>query len=151
MPSAVGVTAYHTVIGRKLPQICGSLSSVVAWLMSAESLNGSDEIMAALSKLSFPGGAARATPGSATAATGDWEMHVNGGQGTLRIRRIDELGRISGSVFGKPITGWWSERARRLVFSQNGEEADPSDDRAYEGYAWDEPSACCSLVVLARR
>ncbi len=83
--------------------------------------------------------------------TGDWEVHVNGGRGTLRIRRVDELGRVSGSVLGQPITGWWSERARRLVFSQNGEKADPSDDRAYEGYAWDEPggSAAPRIYHLA--
>jgi hypothetical protein len=61
---------------------------------------------------------------------GDGEVHANGGRDTLHIRHVDELGRVSGSVFGQPITGWWSERARRLVFSQNGEEADPSDGAA---------------------
>lgn len=82
---------------------------------------------------------------------GDWEVHANGIEGTLRIRRIDELGRVNGTIFDQPITGWWSERARRLIFNQNGEEADSSNDRAYEGYAWDEPggSATPRLYHLA--
>ena len=82
---------------------------------------------------------------------GDWEVHANGVRGTLRLGRIDELGRLTGTVFEQPITGWWSERARRLIFSQNGEEVDPSDGRAYEGYAWDEPggSAAPRIYHLA--
>jgi hypothetical protein len=71
---------------------------------------------------------------------GDWEIHANGVTGTLRITSIDELGRVSGSVFEQPITGWWSERARRLTFANNRTEADHADDQAFEGYAWDEPS-----------
>ena len=71
---------------------------------------------------------------------GDWEMHVNGVTGTLQITSIDELGRVSGMVFEQPITGWWSERARRLTLTNNRAAADPSDGQAFEGYAWDEPS-----------
>jgi hypothetical protein len=71
---------------------------------------------------------------------GDWQVHVNGSQATLRIRRIDEIGRVTGNLFNDPIVGWWSERAHRLTFvlSRNGEDA--ADDLAFEGYAWDEPS-----------
>jgi hypothetical protein len=71
---------------------------------------------------------------------GEWELHVNGGRAVLRIRRIDEIGRVTGDLFGRPIVGWWSERAHRLTFvlSRNGEDA--ADDLAFEGYAWDEPS-----------
>jgi hypothetical protein len=32
--------------------------------------------------------------------TGDWHMHVNGGQDTLRIRRIDELGESAAAYSG---------------------------------------------------
>jgi hypothetical protein len=28
------------------------------------------------------------------------------------ITEIDELGRISGTLFDEPIAGWWSERGR---------------------------------------
>ena len=58
---------------------------------------------------------------------GDWDVHANGIHGTLRVRRIDELGRVSGDIFGQPITGWWSERARRLIFNHHNEETDPSE------------------------
>jgi hypothetical protein len=71
---------------------------------------------------------------------GDWEVHVNGHRGTLRIRRIDEIGRVEGTAFDQPIVGWWSERAHRLTFvlRRDGRQ-DAVDDQAFEGYAWDEP------------
>jgi hypothetical protein len=31
---------------------------------------------------------------------GDWDVHANGTHGMLRVRRIDELGWVSGSLFG---------------------------------------------------
>jgi hypothetical protein len=68
--------------------------------------------------------------------SGDWEIDANGVRGTLRVDEIDALGRISGTLFGQRITGWWSERARRLSFIRAGEEAD--GEQGYEGYAWDE-------------
>jgi hypothetical protein len=70
---------------------------------------------------------------------GDWDAHVNGSRDTLRIRRIDEIGRVTGTLVDDPIVGWWSERAHRLTFvlSRGGEDA--ADDLAFEGYAWDEP------------
>ena len=70
---------------------------------------------------------------------GDWEMRVNGGRGTLRIRRIDELGRVTGALFEEPIVGWWSERAHRLTFVLSRAGEDAADDLAFEAYAWDEP------------
>jgi hypothetical protein len=70
---------------------------------------------------------------------GDWSMHASGIRGTLCIREIDAVGRISGTVCGEPIEGWWSERAHRLTFVR--EQADASDAQGFEGYAWDEPAA----------
>jgi len=69
---------------------------------------------------------------------GDWSIHANGIRGTLRIIEIDELGRVSGTLFDEPITGWWSERARRLAFVREQARADASNERGFEGYAWDE-------------
>jgi hypothetical protein len=70
---------------------------------------------------------------------GEWEVHVNGGRSTLRIRRIDEIGRVTGTLFDGPIVGWWSERAHRLTFVLSRDGEDAADDLAFEGYAWDEP------------
>lgn len=70
---------------------------------------------------------------------GDWEIHANGCRGTLSIHEIDELGRVVGTLFDRPISGWWSERARRLTFLPDGAHADACSGQAYEGYAWDEP------------
>ncbi len=69
---------------------------------------------------------------------GDWRVHTNGIRGTLRIREIDELGRVSGTLFDEPISGWWSERARRLAFVWERTRTNASDDQGFEGYAWDE-------------
>lgn len=71
---------------------------------------------------------------------GDWEIHENGIRGTLHLEAVDELGRIFGTVFNHRITGWWSERARRLTFVREGSQSDPAANQAYEGYAWDEPT-----------
>jgi hypothetical protein len=72
--------------------------------------------------------------------TGDWSAHANGICGTLLIREVDELGRVSGIFFDDPITGWWSERARRLTFVRERRQGGAADDQAFEGYAWDEVS-----------
>jgi hypothetical protein len=71
---------------------------------------------------------------------GDWEIHANGRRGTLRIRSIDQLGRVSGRMFDQRITGWWNERGRRLTFALAGDGTDSSDGQGFEGYAWDEPA-----------
>jgi hypothetical protein len=70
---------------------------------------------------------------------GEWSIHVNGIRGTLRVSEVDELGRVSGTLFDEPITGWWSERARRLAFVREQIETGALDEQAFEGYAWDEP------------
>ena len=71
---------------------------------------------------------------------GDWDVHVNGARQTLRIRRIDEIGRVTGTLIEEPIVGWWSERAHRLTFVLSRDGEDAADDLAFEGYAWDEPN-----------
>jgi hypothetical protein len=76
---------------------------------------------------------------------GDWEIHASGRQIKLEIRRIDEIGRISGKLDGRPISGWWNERAARLTFVVDADGEHSSDDRAYAGYAWDEPADPGSL------
>lgn len=69
---------------------------------------------------------------------GDWEIHANGQRGTLRIRTIDELGRVSGKVLDHRFTGWWNERGRRLTFALAADGVESSDGQGFEGYAWDE-------------
>jgi hypothetical protein len=69
---------------------------------------------------------------------GDWNIHASGIHGTLRIQEIDELGRLFGTVCDEPITGWWSERARRLTFVRERPEGGGADEQAFKGYAWDE-------------
>src|SRR5947207_15091164 len=58
--SAVGVNEYQTVCGEEA-QGCGSPGSVVAVVLSTESLNGNAVMTVGAAKLSF-GGVARAVP-----------------------------------------------------------------------------------------
>jgi len=69
---------------------------------------------------------------------GVWSIHAGGISGTLRVDEIDELGRVSGTLFDEPITGWWSERARRLAFVRERRGTTGFDGQGFEGYAWDE-------------
>ncbi len=57
---------------------------------------------------------------------GKWEIDANGVKGTLAIAAVDELGRVSGTLFERKITGWWSERARRLSFLSDGPDTTPN-------------------------
>jgi len=69
-------------------------------------------------------------------SAGDWDIDANGVKGTLSIADVDEIGRVSGTLFEQRITGWWSERARRLSFLR--ESAETTTKQGYEGYAGDE-------------
>jgi hypothetical protein len=69
---------------------------------------------------------------------GEWDIRANGIHGTLHICEIDELGRVWGTFLDARITGWWSERARRLTFVRDRTTADALDEQGFEGYAWDE-------------
>jgi hypothetical protein len=70
---------------------------------------------------------------------GDWEIRASGKRGRLQIAAIDDIGRVSGRVFGHRFSGWWNERGHRLTFVVDGAADDRSDDQAFSGYAWDEP------------
>lgn len=76
---------------------------------------------------------------------GDWDIQANGRHGTLRIRDIDAIGRVSGRIFDFRFSGWWNERGRRLTFVLDGSAEDSSDDQAFSGYAWDEPEGVLGI------
>jgi len=63
---------------------------------------------------------------------GVWSIHAGGIRGTLRVSEIDELGRVSGTLFDEPITGWWSERARRLAFVRERRGTNAFDGQGFE-------------------
>src|SRR3990172_13077759 len=76
---AFAVNEYQTVRGEKL-QNCGSPGSVVAWVLSTESLNGNRRISLARLKSSFAGGR----------ATGDLKVVDNAG--IASVDAVDTLG-----------------------------------------------------------
>src|SRR5436190_1635990 len=81
-PSVDGVIAYQTVC--VAPQLVVSPNSVVAWLMSTESLNGSDEMTVALAWLSLAG-AANATDGAPRARMARIRTNPNKRRGGCRM------------------------------------------------------------------
>src|SRR5216117_1506101 len=72
--SAVGVNEYQTVCGEEA-QGCGSPGSVVAVVLSTESLNGNAVMTVGAAKLSF-GGVARAVPDTPRVTTVIGKLNV---------------------------------------------------------------------------
>jgi hypothetical protein len=78
------------------------------------------------------------SPTSAAADTtpslpaGDWWLLANGYEGTLHISSVDTYGNLSGTVFGKPISGFWDGFAGKISF----EISDPPslDLQVYTGF-----------------
>lgn len=65
---------------------------------------------------------------------GDWSINGNGFEGTLKLAGVDAQGRVSGSVFGDPITGFWDEDAQKLTFVRGVNPTDPAKVQLYRGY-----------------
>jgi hypothetical protein len=72
--------------------------------------------------------------------TGTWNFDGNGHLGQLVIESVDGQGRVSGTVYGEPIRGWWSKDDRRLSFLRISNPNDPTSIQTFTGYGWDEPS-----------
>ena len=84
-------------------------------------------------------------PSSAAAATapslpaGDWWILANGYEGTLHISAVDAYGNLSGTVFGKPISGFWDGFAGKLTFEIS--EAPSLELQVYTGFVEEHDSA----------
>jgi len=91
--SAVGVNEYQTVCGEKT-QSCGSPGSVVAVVLSTESLNGNAVMTVGAAKLSF-GGIARAVPAKRPRSD---MLRVTTAMGKLNVFKI----RLTIMVFSLP-------------------------------------------------
>jgi hypothetical protein len=67
-------------------------------------------------------GSASAAPGPSPVAAealpiGSWDILANGSKGVLHVASVDEQGKFVGSVFGKPIKGFWDGFSRRVTFT----------------------------------
>lgn len=74
----------------------------------------------------------------ASLAEGTWSVEGNGYRGELVIQGVDAQGRVSGTIYGQQISGWWDEAAGRLTFLRMGDPADPTSYQAWDGYQWDD-------------
>jgi hypothetical protein len=81
--------------------------------------------------------------------TGTWQVDGNGSRGDLIIQGIDSRGRVSGTIYGQSINGWWDEDARRITFLRVPNQQDPRSEQTFDGYAWDEPAGADTDFFLA--
>ncbi len=71
--------------------------------------------------------------------TGIWNMNGNGYEGELNIVSVDSQGKISGTVYGHPIQGFWSEDSEKVTFTRNTDPNNPSRMQIYTGYLFKTP------------
>ena len=69
--------------------------------------------------------------------TGSWEIDANGYVGELEIKSITN-GRLTGTVLGNPIDGFWSNSMKRIVFMRVIDPNDASTLQVFTGYYWRE-------------
>jgi hypothetical protein len=67
--------------------------------------------------------------------TGIWDVYANNNdRGQFNIVSIDAQGKVSGTVFGNQIFGFWDDVAKKLTFMRIINSADPSTFQIYTGY-----------------
>jgi hypothetical protein len=59
---------------------------------------------------------------------------ANGQKGTLAMVAVDAQNGASGTLFGKPVKGFWNPFERKLTFIWYGSFQDPSELQVYSGY-----------------
>ncbi len=75
----------------------------------------------------------------ASLLTGTWLIEANGYSGSIQISSIDPAGRVTGTLFQNPMSGFWDEAARRLTMIRVIDAADPSTFQYYTGYLFPNP------------
>jgi hypothetical protein len=80
------------------------------------------------------GGLVAAEPPSPAPFPASFDIVANGQQGTLTVTSIDATNELSGTLFGKPILGFWNPFERKLTFLWYGNLADATQMRVYTGY-----------------
>jgi hypothetical protein len=63
--------------------------------------------------LQWGGGPAHA---AGTLPLGTWTINGNGSQGTLSITAVDATGKLTGTVYGQTISGFWDEASQSITF-----------------------------------
>ena len=80
--------------------------------------------------------------GSAEAASlpnGNWNINGNGHTGVLTITGVDAQGRLSGTVFGQPLLGFWDSTSDAIVFMRLIDTGQPATFQIYTGYLFRNP------------
>jgi hypothetical protein len=76
---------------------------------------------------------------SAAPPNGYWSVNGNGFTGSMYIA-VDAAGRVTGTLFGNPIKGFWSESSQRLMFyraigsTNGGLTMSPTNIQIYTAY-----------------
>ncbi len=63
-----------------------------------------------------------------------FDVVANGQKGTLAMAAADAQNGVSGTLFGKPVQGFWNPFERKLTFTWYGSFQDPAELQVYTGY-----------------
>lgn len=66
--------------------------------------------------------------------TGKWQLNGNGHNGELYITSIDNQGKISGTMYGQQILGFWDKVSCKITLMRIIKPSDPSSIQIYTGY-----------------
>lgn len=99
------------------------------------------------------GAALASVPKAAHAAsslpTGTWNINQNSHKGKLIITSVDAAGKVSGTVFGNTIQGFWDEDAKKITLMRIINAANPSTIQILTGYMFRNSSGSDAEFTLA--
>ncbi len=71
--------------------------------------------------------------------TGTWTMNTNGRLRSFTVHSVDAQGRLKAEMQNTAeVVGFWSDDARKLVFTRVIDPKDPSSHQTYVGYLHDD-------------
>jgi hypothetical protein len=78
-----------------------------------------------------------------------WKINANGFEGDLILSAVDAEGRLTGTVLGNNIVGFWDEASQRITFIRVSNPTDHKFDQVYTGYLFRNPLGPDSVFTLA--
>jgi hypothetical protein len=119
---AASVTLGQTAAGRRYFSVAhlGTFDGVDVWKNIPSKEGGTSAFVDLASYASVLGGI--------------WFVNANGGLGTLDIKSVDPVGRVSGTIFNDSMVGFWNEASRCLTMVRISQQTDPSLWQVFLGF-----------------
>jgi hypothetical protein len=78
-----------------------------------------------------------------------WKINANGFEGDLILSAVDAEGRLTGTVLGNDIVGFWDDASQRITFIRVSNKTDHKFDQVYTGYLFQNRLGSDSIITLA--